>query len=129
MNRRSVGPYRGAGVGNERERGIFDFYQVEGVPGDVFIVSGYCGYFVADEAHLCVEYRYVRGDVAGWHVERRDDGVDSGQVAHRCHVNRDNCRVWVRASEYLAGKHTRELDVCGVFRLARELSREVTAGD
>ncbi len=129
VNRRSVGSYRDAGVGNERERGIFDLYQVEGVLGDVFVASGYCGYFVTDEPHLSVEYWDVRGDATYWHVKRRDDGVDSGQVVRRCRVNRDNCRVWVRTSEYLAGKHTRELHVRGVFRLARELSREVTAGD
>ena len=96
---------------------------------DVFVVSGYRGNFVAHEPHLSVEYRNVRGDVTGWHVERRDDGADSRQVARRCRVNRDNCRVWMRASEYLAGQQSRELHVRGVFRLARELSREVTAGD
>ena len=128
VNRRSVGLYRGAGVGNERERGIFDLYQVEGMPGDVFVVSGYCGYFIADEPHLSVEYRDVRGDVTSRHIERSDDSVDSGQVARRCYVHRDNCRVRMWTAKYLAGQHPGELNVGGVFRLARELSRRSRRG-
>jgi len=91
-------------AGDDRQRFVLDFYELQGLVGDSFGGGCYQRHRVADVAHFIVTQdrpiHFVDSKlVATGDVARFQHGHHSGQFAGRAGIHPDQSSVWVGAAE------------------------------